>query len=55
MNTMEIIGLLVKNNSADIHAIMSKIGIITLMELDPNLMNIDDTIKKTQTQKDIHP
>jgi hypothetical protein len=41
-----LIAEIVKNNSADIEAIVSKIGVGTLLSLLPNILNILATVQK---------
>jgi hypothetical protein len=41
-----LIAEIVKNNSGDIEAIISKVGIGTLLSLLPNILNILATVQK---------
>lgn len=45
----QIITLLVEKNSADIEAIVSKIGITTLLQLLPHIANIAQTLSAQKT------
>lgn len=48
MNT-ELIALIVKNNSADLEAIIEKVGIINLITLIPHLLEILKTVQNSKT------
>ena len=45
-----LLAQIVKNNSSDIEAIISKVGLPVLLSLLPNIANILDTVQKGKPQ-----
>jgi hypothetical protein len=44
----ELLAAIVEKNSADVETIVAKIGVVTLLQLSPNLIAILKTIQEQQ-------